>query len=185
MAKSMDQALELKLTARQTTYSLNLGGKSPAEFRRDVQELERKAEGGAPVPAESFPPPPTVDLLVEIVNRGSGEVEIWLGGDDASLTLDLTGPGALTVRHSGPFTADLRHSSPVKLAAGGRHALPLERLCHGFRGCAAFSYWTEPGEYLLSAHLQLGKPSATPAEMYDEPDGPTLDSNSVRLTVRS
>lgn len=178
------RTLELRLIANQTSHKLDLGGRSPAEFRQHLQDLDQKGKAGGFVPVESFPPPPAVDLQVEILHIGEGEAEIWLGGDDSCLTLELVGPGPITVSNTGPFTADVKYSSPIKLAAGDRHVLPLKHLFHGFRGYQSQSYWTEPGEYLLTAHYQLGSPAQSPVEVYQKPpSGPELSSAPVRIEV--
>ncbi len=126
--------LDLLLLAHQTEYVLDLGGKSPAEFRQLVLDLESKIQAGKPVFIESFPAPPAVDLQVEILNRSDREVELWLGGDDSALTLELTGPGALNVANAGPFTANVVPSERVVLAPGASHLHVLPQLFHGFRG---------------------------------------------------
>ena len=39
-------ALELRLTGRQTTYKLDLGGRTPAEFRQHIEQLLNGRKGG-------------------------------------------------------------------------------------------------------------------------------------------
>jgi hypothetical protein len=176
--------LELRLTTRQTTYRLDLAGITPQEYRHRLAELQRQLDAGAFLPADELPQPPAVDLAVEIHNRGPGEAVVWLGGDDSWLTLELAGPKPFTLRHGGPFTADLRWSEPVRLAPGAGQVVPLGQLCHGPRGCD-FTYWTEPGEYTLTAHYQLGSHREPPDDPATGPPGPVLSSAPLRLTVRT
>jgi hypothetical protein len=178
--------LELRLVPNQSTYRLDLGGKTPAEFRQRVHDLEQQFRAGKFTPMESFPRPPEVDLQLEILNRGDGEAEIWLGGDDCTLTLELTGPGPLPASNGGPYTADCQYSAPVRLPPGGKHVLPLTRLFHGMRGYGSQWYWTEPGDYTLLAHLQLGSNAPSPVELYaNPPRGPKLSSAPVRVRVEA
>jgi hypothetical protein len=135
---------------------------------------------------ESFPAPPVVHMQLEIRNRSDGEVEIWLGGDDCGVTLELSGPGAVNVSNPGPFTNEPVYSRPVRLAPGGKYVQPLDRLGHVWHpGFWSQSYWTEPGDYTLVAHYQLGAPASTTPELYrDPPAGPKLTSQPIRIMVQ-
>jgi hypothetical protein len=164
--------LELRLTGRQTTYKLDLGSHTPAEFREHIEQLRQQSRSRGGV---TFPDPPAVDLQLEIVNRGSEEIVIWLGGDDSWLTLELGGPGALSISFGVIRPAMYIPSSPVRLPADGRHVLPLERLVHGSGG--SYWYWTETGRYTLTARWQLG------AEVQGT-TGPVLESNPILLEVQ-
>ena len=39
----------------------------------------------------------------------------------------------------------------MKLAAGKSHTIPISALSYGARGMGNYAYWTEPGEYTLTA----------------------------------
>lgn len=167
-------ALELRLTGRQTTYKLDLGGRTPAEFRQHIEQLQEHLKGSRLRGTPTFPDPPVVDLQLEIHNRGSQDTVIWWGGSDWGLFLELVGPGALCVSTGQPVVAMWTASSPITLPAGGQHVLPLGQLEYGcFENC----YWTEPGRYTLTARLQLG------AEVQGT-TGPVLVSNPIILEVQ-
>ena len=68
-------------------YPLELQGKTPTEFR---SELRRAGP-------EHLPPPPTVDLVLEIHNGGREVLPLRVGGEGTELTLELQGPGAISV----------------------------------------------------------------------------------------
>lgn len=167
-------ALELRLTGRQTTYKLDLGGRTPVEFRQHIEQVQEQLKGSRLRGTLTFPDPPAVDLQLEIHNHLSHETVIWLGGSDTSFLLELVGPGALCVSTGQPVVAMWTPSSPIKLPVGDQHVLPLGQLMYGcFQNC----YWTEPGRYTLTARLQLG------AEIQGT-TGPVLVSNPIILEVQ-
>ena len=60
---------------------------------------------GAPQSKGPLPPPPAVNLAVQLRNDGPRPVEVWLGGPRFELRLDLRGPGVVSVRNVGPPAA--------------------------------------------------------------------------------
>jgi hypothetical protein len=137
--------LELRVAVIKATYELDLGGKSPKQFRKVLDEAAKMLKG----PAE-IPPAPEVDLVLEIHNPTDQEQTAFVGGDYL-LKLQLKGPGAVCLRYSASYTTDVKRPEEVRLAAGKSHRIPLKRLEHGFRGYGERCYWTEPGEYSLTA----------------------------------
>jgi len=125
------------------------------------------------------PFPPLVNLALEIENITSQELTL-LVGPDAQLELKLKGPGAVTVRGkpNAPAPVAMGNPAEVKLAPGGKYTIPIRRLMHGRRNADA-SYWTEPGEYRLSA-------TYTAALKSDAPGGSTpisMTAPAVTLKV--
>jgi hypothetical protein len=173
--------LELRLINHQSTYHLNLSGQTGEEFRRQLEQLRQAPPGW--ISLDTAPEPPTVDLDLEIHNNSTSETEIWLGGDEVELTLELTGPGAVTLPIGGPFLTHIVVSEPITIAPGASHVIHLTHLRHGFRDYSAATYWTEPGEYTLTANFQLGRPPGTPENEHGEPHGPWLSSEPVRIQV--
>jgi RNA polymerase sigma factor (sigma-70 family) len=133
--------LEARLVAKKDTYALDLGGKTPEEFRKGIENV--------------YPATPVVDLELEFRNSGDKEFTFVVGGSnpDIPLLLKLEGPGAVNVTlpaqnapiARAPFTQ-------VTLAPGKTHTLPITSLMTkrlGRDGTA--SYWLEPGDYTLTA----------------------------------
>src|SRR5262249_23293862 len=56
----------------------------------------------------------------------------------------------------GAVTADFRGPTSTTLAPGKSHTFTLKRLEYGSRGASDAAYWTEEGEYTLSATLETG-----------------------------
>jgi hypothetical protein len=133
--------LEAKLVAKKDTYTLDLGGRTPEEFRKLLKGSSQTA--------------PVVDLELEFRNGGDKDLAFLVGGTnpDIPLLLKLEGPGAVNVTL--PALAAGMVSippKPVALAPGKTHTLPIKSLMTnriGREGTA--SYWTEPGDYTLTA----------------------------------
>jgi hypothetical protein len=136
--------VELRVVVNKASYELDLGGKTPKQFRKMLDEAARVLKG----PAE-IPPAPEVALALEIHNPTDQEQTAFVGGDFL-LKLQLKGPGAVCLRYNASYTTDVKRPEEVKLAAGKSHRIPLKRLEHGFRGYGERCYWTEPGEYTLT-----------------------------------
>jgi hypothetical protein len=133
--------LEARLIAKKDTYVLDLGGKTPEEFRKLLKN--------------STPLAPAVDLELEFKNRGTKDLTFLVGGSnpDIPLLLKLQGKGAVNLAL--PAIAAGIVSMPPKqvtLAPGKTHKLPIKGLITsrlGREGSA--SYWTQPGNYTLIA----------------------------------
>jgi hypothetical protein len=155
--------LEGKLVVKQETYTLDLGGKTPEQYR-DA--------------AKKSPPLVEVDLALELKNTSDKEITLWVaddygkeerqdGGDYVKLQLDLEGPGAVSAlvqqRFTRPKTPPPRTRS---LAPGKTWALPITTLNYGTHGVATYeayrACWTGPGEYALTATFKTAV-APTPA----------------------
>jgi hypothetical protein len=176
--KAPDLPVKATLVAKKATYTLDLGGKSGDEFRRMLKEAEK----GGKVPAG-----PKVDLVLELKNTSDKEVQVWISGDSVVLNLDLKGEGAVNVVAQQAFTDDFRGPKPITIAAGKTHEIPIASLTYGFRGVAQQAYWTEPGEYKLSASLQTAISPAPPGTKDNgQGFGPcTIKSEPVKITVEA
>jgi hypothetical protein len=98
------------------------------------------------------PLPPEVDMELELRNTSGREMTLVVGHGRSQLALSLDGPGAATVNGGLPGTYEGRRE--IKLAPDQVHKIPVKRLQHGAGGQAG-SYWTEPGDYTLSATYKL------------------------------
>jgi hypothetical protein len=170
--------LELRLVAKKATYQLDLGGKTADEFRKQLQEAEKSGKS---------PPPPAVDLVLELKNTGTKDVQVKLDGDDSRIILHLKGKGAVSIEPRKAFTQEFRNGRVVTLAPGKSESIKIKSLDYGFRGVAQQAYWTEAGEYSLAAsyHLPVA-PAPKGAEDAGEGFGQvTVTSAPVKITVES
>jgi hypothetical protein len=121
----------------QLTFPLDLGGRTPEEFRRALRAGRTTGK---------LPPPPAVNLALKLQNQGERAVRL----DDwhAALQLDLRGPGAMTVPVRAAHVPP-REQQPVTLLPGEGVLVPVRSLIYGPPGDVRYLYWTEPGEYRL------------------------------------
>jgi hypothetical protein len=153
--------LELKIVAKKTSYALALGGRSPAEFRKLLED----AKDVGP-----WPSAPAVDLVVELRNTGKSDLPVKVGGDLNVLTLTLTGKGAVNMPLRVPLTTIYYGPRTLTLAPGKSFSLPVKTLSSGLRGVTRRSWWTEPGDYQLVASYRTAV-SPQPEGSRKEADG--------------
>jgi hypothetical protein len=181
--------LEAKLVAKKDKYTLDLGGKTPEQYRDAVK---------------ASPPMVEVDLVLELKNTSDKDIQIWIvgdlrdekpqhGGDYVTLKLDLQGPGALNVsvleRETTPPTPP---PTVQAIAPGKTWSLPITSLCHGTHGVAVMSAnrgcWTQAGEYTLTATFKTAvspKPDGAKETKWAHFEGGfvTVTTPSVKLKV--
>jgi hypothetical protein len=144
--------LRAVLKANQTTYQLDLGGKTADELRKQLQSADN---------AQQYPLAPEVDLVLELKNTGDKEVQVWIGGDATRLMLELKGQGAVNTEIKGlALTRAFRVPQALTLAPGKSHRIEIKKLEYGMRGLSHRSYWLEPGEYELTASYETAVPPA-------------------------
>jgi hypothetical protein len=158
----------LKLVAKSDKYKFDGGGKTAAEYKKELEDLAAKAKKGELVRP---PKPPAVDLVLQLTNTSKEEVTIYVGGDPNVYTFELTdGAGVVTMNSGLAFTADFRLPKAVTLAPGKSHDIPVKQLSDGGRGASRYVYWTGPGEYKLSAKYTLSdKDGGNRTELKSEP----------------
>jgi hypothetical protein len=162
--------LEARLVAKKDSYVLDLGSKTPEEFRKDIKNV--------------YPATPAVDLELDFRNSGDKEFTFLVGGSnpDIPLLLRLEGPGAVNVTlpaASAPVARGL--FTKVTLAPGKTHTLPIKSLMTkrlGRDGTA--SYWLEPGDYTLIATY---KTAVSPAPPGSNDGGKWLGEEFGQVTV--
>lgn len=142
-------ALEARLVAKEDTYTL------PAN-----QRGEKFADRLKSPTATDLPPPPMVDLVLELKNPTDAPISVLVGSDAGGLELKLEGKGAVTVDSRRAFTREFRFGKKVEIAPGKTHEIPIKQLSFGFRNLGTYAYWTEPGEYKLSAAFRWPDPEA-------------------------
>lgn len=136
------------LVAKQATYPLDLGGMTSDAYQKAIEDAVQA--GKAP------PPPPTVDLALELKNTSDKDVQVWISGNLVQIDLDLKGPGALSVKPRVVFPSIAIPPKAVTIAPGQMHSIPVKSLRYGFRGGSLYAYWTKPGEYTLAASFKTG-----------------------------
>ena len=171
--KKPEGPVSLKLVAKADKYKFDGGGKTPAEYKKHLEELAKPRPGQVPVPA---PAPPAVDLVLELKNTSEKEVTIYVGGDPNVYAFELTGGAGVVAMNSGlAFTLELRLPKAVTLAPGKTYEVPVKQLSDGLRGRERNVYWTGPGEYKLGATYTLSDPNGG--------KGAVLKSEPVKITV--
>jgi hypothetical protein len=104
------------------------------------------------------------------------------------LTLNLKGPGAVSVSPNRAVTADFRLPKTITIAAGKSHSFPaLKSLIYGFRGVGAQAYWTRAGTYTLTASYTTAV-SPAPKDAKDAGQGfgfVTVTSAPVKVKVEA
>jgi hypothetical protein len=179
-ADPADTPLELKITGEKTTYPLETGGQSPAEYKKAIEAAANPKGGFGGRP----PAAPKVDLSVEIKNTSDKPVMVWTKGDPVVLTLELKGEGAANISPPLAFTQEFRLPQAVTIPAGKSVSIPVKSLTSGFRGASVFSYWTKPGDYELVAKLKTGmQPAPKGAMDFDGFGVVNLTSAPLKLTV--
>lgn len=167
--------IEAVLTSKQASYTLDLGGKTADEVRKDIEALERPP----------YPPAPTVDLSLELRNTGDKDVLIRMNGTTNVIDLDLKGPDALSVLLKGRITNKLIVApKTVTLGPGKSQTIPITSLSYGFKG-SHNAYWLTPGKYTLTASYKTTvSPAPAAAQAADEGFGAvTITSAPLTITV--
>jgi ferric-dicitrate binding protein FerR (iron transport regulator) len=96
--------------------------------------------------------PPEVDLALELRNTTDSEMRVEVAGPRTELRLALQGPGVkVTQAHEEPSQA--AKAETVTLKPGQSHTLRITRLEDGPPGARRQLYWTEPGDYTLTARI--------------------------------
>lgn len=169
--------LELVLKSKEATYKIDLEGKTPAEYRKEVE--------GA-IASARYPVAPRVDLELEVRNTGKEEVQFRMGGTLNVILLELKGPGAVSTPIRAITPKFLIASSTVRIAPGkSKTVAAMHNLSFGLRGTAFRAYWTEPGIYTLTASYKTTV-SPAPKDAAKGPDGfcpVTLTSAPITIKV--
>ena len=172
--------LHVRFIANETVYRLDRGGLSELDYRKSLELGEKTGNLAAA---------PRVDLVFELQNNGKEDMQIMIGGDvSGTLRWQLRGPGAVSVvHHPGTLTTDFKGATAVKIAAGEIHRWVFKDLdCSGPRDRNRV-YWTQPGDYLLSAGFTVAvRPAprgSVPHAYYKDHANVAITSGAVRITV--
>jgi len=144
--------LEATLTSRQAIYSLDHGGKSPAEFARSIQK-------------GSMPATPNIEVVMTLKNTGDKKLDL---DPKIGTSSYLTGKAAMN-HPTSPYQTAFGGRTPkpkyISLAPGETHAVTITSLVSDLD---RNSYWILPGEYYL--HVQASvEVNSEAKEGRDEP----------------
>ncbi len=145
-----DPPVSVKLVAKKATYAWPV--QKPAAFEAVLKEMQQKQKDGKQV---VVPDAFIVDFVLQFKNTGTEAIEIYVGGDENTLALELTGPSVVTLAPNLATTTEFRNPKPVKIEPGKTYDMPISRLSDGFRGASRRLFFTAPGEYTLAATYQL------------------------------
>lgn len=139
-----EMGLTATLIANKDAYVLD-ASQAGKDFRDKIEAM-RKGTGRPPAP-------PTVDLALRITNTTDKDITIHIGGDESTLSLKLDGPGAININPNMPMTMEYRSGNPVTIAAGKTSDIKIGSLLNGMRAMTEYNFWTEPGDYTVTATL--------------------------------
>ena len=163
--------LEAKLTGAKESYKLDIGGMTPEEFKKFIDDIakgpRRPGPGGARYPAS-----PEVGLKLELTNTGKEGVKVQLRGNENKLTLDLQGDGAMYAPVVIQNFLPVRKPPEVVTVAPGKTITitEVQSLAFPKPGVGSQAYFTKAGEYTLTVDYILGV-SPIPAKAEDKGDG--------------
>jgi hypothetical protein len=127
-------------------------GLTPEQYRDQLQAAETTGR---------LPSPPAVDLVLELRNTAATDLKVWVAGPLTRLRLDLKGPGAVNVPAPEGAEGEVEPRAVV-LKPGATYPVRIRRLADRRGGSARFWYWTEPGEYTLTARFTTAVAPAPP-----------------------
>lgn len=162
-------SLEACVVLKATSFVLSADARGAA-FREAAKKAAKEGRPAAAVPS--------VNAEIRIRNTGREPVTLKLGGDESTVNLELSGPGAVNVELMMPMTMEFRFGKAVTIRPGAEHAIPVPTLRSGMRGVVRAAWWTEPGDYELGAtlHTAIERPGG-------EPVGIDLAAKPAKLTV--
>ena len=165
--------VKLSVIAKNTIYQLDTGGLSTKAYKQKLLDLKMALMKGE----ETADPPaaPAIDLSLEIKNISMEEITIYVGGNPCFHTFEIKGPGVVELNPRLIRAAIFAFPRAIKLAAGKSYELPIHKLADGSHGDSRWIYWTETGEYTLTASYKLGGPNGAP--------GPVLKSEPVTFKI--
>jgi hypothetical protein len=102
-----------------------------------------------------LPLPPAIALELEIVNTGKHALEVGIGHAAPTLELNLPVDSVIRIPVADAEAPEYLRPRQIRLEAGKKYVLHVDRLIAGSRGKLEYIYVTKPGEHLLTAKLHL------------------------------
>jgi hypothetical protein len=170
--------IQATLVAKTTTYKLDLGDMKAEEFKRLLKEAEENGKA---------PPPPAIEMKLELKNTSDKDVDVWISGTPVAIDLELKGPGAVTIKPRLLRPAIFINPKPVTIAAGKTYSIPVTSLKSGSHGDTNWAYWTETGDYTLSASFKTAI-SPAPKDVKDVKDGfgvVSITTEPIKIKIES
>jgi hypothetical protein len=157
----------LKVASKKDKYVFDGGGKTPKEYKEDLEALAKNLEKGERVRP---PKPIPVDLVLQLENTSKESVTVYVGGDTNVYKFELTGgAGVVAMNNPVAFTADFRLPKAVSIDAGKTYEIPVKAFADGNRGFSRLVFWTGPGEYkLIATYILADKEGGKGAELKSE-----------------
>lgn len=166
------KGLEFTLLTAKETYPLDGADMTAKELAEKLAEIEKA--GKAPF----MPPAPSkVAVTLVVKNTTDKEQTIYIDGDSTLLSLELKGPGAKKIDYPVISTKEFRLPKPQVIKPGETFTREISALEYGPRGRGSRLYWTEAGDYTLTAKWKLGGADG-------EGPGPVLTSSPVKFAVK-
>jgi hypothetical protein len=166
--------ITLTVVSKKDKYVFDGAGKTPKEYKEELEALAKKLEKGErAVPPKALP----VALTLVLTNTSKEAVTVYVGGDTNVYTFELVGgAGAVAMNNPVAFTADFRLPKAVTIEPGKTHEIPVKVFADGSRGFSRLVFWTGPGEYKLTAKYRLAKNA-------DGEQGAELKSEPAKIVV--
>ena len=147
--------LELKVILKTDTIVWDADEKARKEFKTTLEDAQKKMLKKPPENVK-LPALPVFEATLQITNTSKKEVTMQVEGDANKLTLDLKGPGVIALSPLRAFTANFNLGRAVTLKSGEKFEIPIQKLGDGFRRASRDIYWTDLGEYTLTASYIIG-----------------------------
>jgi len=174
LSAAADGPIKLTVVSKKDKYVFDGAGKTPKEYKQELESIAKKLEKGERV---APPKPLPVDLTLVLTNTSKEDVTVFVGGDTNVYNFELTGgTGAVAMNNPVAFTADFRLPKAVTIPAGKTHEIPVKAFADGQRGFSRLVFWTGPGEYKLTAKYRLAKNA-------DGEQGEELKSEPAKIVV--
>jgi hypothetical protein len=158
-----------KLVAKKTTFKLDLGGRTAKQYADDVK--------AGKVPALA------VEMELVITNQTRSDIRVRTHGAVPKLTLTLKGPGVVAAPPE-------RRSPPrvtyVVVKPGQKVSISIPTLSSypdGGLSQNVHHFWTEPGEYTLSASFNTSIDRETGKLAKAKRPYPTLTAAAIKIKV--
>jgi hypothetical protein len=160
-AKAQHRAARSEAASRAKVVQFPPAPDKPAEEARGKEErrdARPRAVARGPIEAARrggrLPPAPEVELEVRLRNDGPGPLRVEVGGPRFDCWVTVRGPGVVTAPAPAGATRPFAVAEQVTIPAGQDQVLKVQRLVSRLGERTWYTYWTAPGEYVLTAHVR-------------------------------
>jgi hypothetical protein len=143
----------LKVISKKDKYVFDGGGKTPKDYKADLEGLAKKQANKERI---ELPKATPIDLVLQLENTSNESVTVYVNGTSNIYTLDLGGgAGVVTLQNTNPMPLFIRLPKAEMIEPGKNYEIPITSLSDGRRGASRLIFWTGPGEYTLTAKYLL------------------------------